>query len=1019
MISRKEIFSLFLIMSLLINPFVIVLNAGAMTMSYAGDASPAWDVRMEENIFTVSILYEPHDEVSTKTANNLFLKLSDSGLALDLVPIMSRSILSYRMSDSWMNIYIFHGTEEGMIIGSETIPWELIRCWIDESRATHHLFEACYSDALQDIAGDNPNVYGLQGQIDAKIALLDVLCKIYEILDVPASEHQESIAESLFDVTSLYLLENLNDILQRTMEPEEPMDGFYIDYDDKETPSRGPWGWIIDTLMALLLLSGFETGGWYTVNSTGILFDTSKINSGQQDTGKMKMEDMGNGNEETGEFPFDIPLDIRILPKIGTGPWYMPNYVDLTLSVQAKDGKIDLAEVLGLKKILEAAGYDISLELSPKLKATLRIGNFLKQIADANPEISGNPFQFMGGSLSIDFGFEFGIPLATFLDYVIPGTGTTVSKIMKALNMKVNLVNYLSLGVGMDYNATSDASQQSVKLKVGFGLDIKISLPSPKEYIKKAIGVSLPVDFITLGAKLSAKTGALAKASFGHKGDSFEVGLFYKFFFKFYASIFWIFKFSVEKKWEDEITFPLIQKEGSSNPPTNDHATLDLDGDGLNDALEGRMGLDNTTADTDGDNLSDGNELMNYFTDPFDNDTDDDGLTDDKEIIEWYKAGLDPFADYDNDGIPSIIDYDSDNDGLNDKDELIGINSGYYLKIIKTNPSMPDTDLDGFSDSEEWAFSLPGYENPHPDPTLKDTDADGLNDKFEYDWWDTQWGRPMAITEILDPDFDNDLLNDGMEFNIGTDPNDIDTDDDFDLDNDQFVNSTELALAFNTTQGNFTDYGEYIGNYFVAYPWSLEGCTPPDPTPTNPKRADSDFDGIIDSIEYKNSTYPLLHDSDGDNLEDLTDALTFGANCTDPDHDDDLIRDGDEVFYFNTTRGIANETIAALGYLSDPDVDDDGLIDGHELMIGTDPLNNDTDGDGLIDGLELDNNCDPLDQDTDDDTLFDGLEVIHMHTNPLRQDTDNDGLRDDFEAVEQTMYILYQGQFNFTTDPLD
>ena len=81
----------------------------------------------------------------------------------------------------------------------------------------------------------------------------------------------------------------------------------------------------------------------------------------------MKMEDMGSGDSNTGEFPFDIPLEFDVDPRIGSGPWYMPDYVDLVFTIQAKDGKLDLAEVLGLKQILKAAAARLR-ELKPLIE---------------------------------------------------------------------------------------------------------------------------------------------------------------------------------------------------------------------------------------------------------------------------------------------------------------------------------------------------------------------------------------------------------------------------------------------------------------------------------------------------------------------------------------------------------------------------------------------------------------------------------------------------------------------------
>ncbi|MBD3406284.1 MAG: hypothetical protein GF411_09260 [Candidatus Lokiarchaeota archaeon] len=1007
-----------LILSLVLNPLIFAVTA---TPTFQLNSEMDLDnraSRMNNNGYTVRILYNQDDTTSVRSARNIEHQLTKSDLIVEMTPVTDSDSLVENMKDSQTIIYVFHGVHAGICIGNDILPWSEMNEYTTESVVEHHVFQVCHSSVLDGFSNRH-NIHTLEGAVDTDIALLGALCSIYEIVDAAGPQY-EKIADSLFETTSFYLLSNLNKIVQRSFNPQETLDGFYIDYGQDETDARGPWGWIVDVFMSLLLVTGFTSNDWFSSNSTHITVDEDKVNGGSTDRGSMEMEDMGNGDSETGEFPFDIPLDFDVDPRIGTGPWYLPDYVDLVFTITAEDGALDLAEVIGLKQIMKAAGYGVSLTLTPKLSATLRIGNFLQQMEDANPALDGNPFSFMGGSLSIELGFELGIPLATFLDYLIPGTGKTVTTIMDLLNMKVNLVNYLSLALGMSYNSTTEASQQDVTLKVGFGLDISLSLPSPASYIKDAIGISLPLDFIKLGVKLNAKTGILAQASFGHKGDSFTVGLFYKLYFKFYASLFWIFKFDITKNWDDNIPFVSIQSQGSSNPPTEDHANLDLDNDGLWDELERSIGLDPTQADTDNDLVKDGNELLNFFTDPLDNDTDDDGLTDYEELALFYAAGLDPLADYDNDGEPCIIDYDSDNDGLNDKQELKGMSSAYWMETIKTNPSLPDTDFDGFTDYEEWEFAGPALEQPHPDPRKKDSDNDGLLDQFEYDWYVNNYGVPFPVLNILNDDVDGEGLLDGEEYTYNTSPIDIDTDGDYDWNDDNVINSTEQAAAVNNgIYGDFTDYGEVNGNTWSQWPFGLDDCKPKNPTPTDPLSNDTDNDGVTDVAEYTAGTLPVANDHDGDGLYDVADFFTFNANCSEPDTDFDGIRDGDEVNYFNLTRGIMNETIASLHYLNDSDVDDDGVLDGHELRIGTDPLNNDTDGDFLLDGEELEIGSYPLIPDSDGDSLLDGIEVHDHNTDPLRQDTDNDGLDDATEVAEQSLYILYHGNVTFFTDPND
>jgi len=1017
---RVKLYSSLLILSLLSNPIVAFFNFEASVRPDFNLFFSEIESSPQDDEYLVRVLFNPSDATNRKAAQRIERQLSPSELSIELVPITTKIALGKeQLIDSWLNVYFFHGTEGGMHINSGIISWQQLSHLLNASSVENHVFQVCYSGILREMV-NHCRVVGLKGSIDAEIALLGALCSIYQISKDSADSIPESLVQDLFDITSLYLLTNLNTIIQRSMNPQEPLDGFYIDYGQTETDSRGPWGWIVDVFMSLLLLTNFKSNDWFTTNSSHIEIDEAKVNGGTTDRGELEMQDMGKGDKDTGEFPFDIPLDFDVTPRLGSGPWYMPDYVDLVFTVTAEDGALNLAKITGLKEVMEASGYSVELKLTPKLSATLRIGNFLTQIADANPAIAGNPFKFMGGSLSMELGFELGIPLATFLDYLIPGTGKTVTAIMNVLNMKVNLVNYLSLALGMNYNATTEASGQDVTLKVGFGLDISLKLPSPAEYIKDAIGVSLPLDFIKLGVKLKAKTGIIAQAAFGHKGSSFKVGLFYNLFFKFYASLFWIFKFDVTKSWKDTVPFLEIQGAGGSKPANQEHANLDLDDDGLWDDLEVAMGLDPTLADTDNDLLKDGNELLNYFTSPLDNDTDDDGLSDYEELALFYAVGLDPFADYDNDGEPCIMDTDSDNDGLNDRQELKGMNSVHWAGIIKTDPSLKDTDFDGFSDLEEWMFGGPDIENPHPHPCKNDSDSDGLMDEFEYNWWVNEYPTPDPVLSILNPDVDGEGLLDGEEFDYGTDPTDIDTDGDFDTNDDGVISTDEQnAVMNNGNPGDFTDYGEIQGNTWVQWPFGLSNCKPLNPTPTNPLNNDSDGDDLTDAVEYNEGTNPVSEDSDGDGIKNTRDALFFHANCSEPDTDNDYLQDGREVQYFNLTRGISNDTIASLHYLNDSDIDNDGLLDGYELRIGTDPLNNDTDEDGLLDGHEVEIGSYPLVKDSDEDSLWDGPEVHDYSTNPLRRDTDNDGLTDATEVEEGSLYILYQGNVTYFTDPND
>lgn len=131
----------------------------------------------------------------------------------------------------------------------------------------------------------------------------------------------------------------------------------------------------------------------------------------------------------------------------------------------------------------------------------------------------------------------------------------------------------------------------------------------------------------------------------------------------------------------------------------------DTDGDGLKDGLElTSYKTDPNVVDTDYDNLSDGEEVDKYKTDPIVADTDGDSYTDGVEIRE----GSDPLD------ATSVPDDKNKND-ISDRWE-----SKYAIEV--RNGSQ-DTDGDGVSDNLEYKYDT--------DPTKIDTDMDGYTDSEE------------------------------------------------------------------------------------------------------------------------------------------------------------------------------------------------------------------------------------------------------------------------------------------------
>jgi outer membrane protein OmpA-like peptidoglycan-associated protein len=193
----------------------------------------------------------------------------------------------------------------------------------------------------------------------------------------------------------------------------------------------------------------------------------------------------------------------------------------------------------------------------------------------------------------------------------------------------------------------------------------------------------------------------------------------------------------------------------------------------------------------------------------------------------------------------------------------------------------------------------------------------------------------IMYAPFSDTDKDKDGLTNSQEDDLGTDPENADTDGD----------------------------GLKDGEEFMTYN-------------TDPLKADSDGDGLNDGAEVNQyTTDPNMADTDGDGLNDGDEVNTYYTDPLNADSDDDSLTDGNEV---NTHKTNPNKA----------DSDSDGLDDAKELSLQTNPTNKDTDGEGLSDGEEVNtHNTDPLKADTDGGTV-DDLREITRGTNPLNADDD-------------------------------
>jgi Bacterial TSP3 repeat len=444
----------------------------------------------------------------------------------------------------------------------------------------------------------------------------------------------------------------------------------------------------------------------------------------------------------------------------------------------------------------------------------------------------------------------------------------------------------------------------------------------------------------------------------------------------------------------------------------------DTDGDGvLNDKQE-RDGTTVTLQINDGASVTEAIKTRGDIVD-----TDGDGLTD---IIELDVAGLPRSFLSD----PRLAD--SDGDGLSDNDEYLYEFIYTFQTITAYNfdpdnlpnvfalATQSDTDADGLSDLIEFGLrSNIGYE---------DTDNDYLSDSDEQD----------VGTSFLSQDSDGDQIGDGFEVHIlETDPLDQDSDDNGvndsleDPDGDTLTNYEELYLTFTVPaeKGNPTpdtndsgiltnDAGRVInvidGKTYI-WIYDAENIILNGRVDSNGDILDENnvviFENNYTFIASGNGLKDGEEDPDNDGLSNSRE-LELGTSPWKQDTDGDGLDDGSEAAEDPNQPGsgisISNPLIS--------DTDGDGLFDSDEIAAGTDPRKVDTDGDNLSDAIEIGNGLDPLNKDTDRDYLaddvdpfpldidgdgdgiFDVVERLILQTKPEHADTDTDGIPDNQEV---------------------
>ncbi|MCE7740953.1 MAG: hypothetical protein GOP50_00720 [Candidatus Heimdallarchaeota archaeon] len=180
----------------------------------------AYSEREQENQdmyeLQVDIFFDKSSSTTEKLVRELKELLDKASLTYQCksLEILNRKSTA---TDSKYQIYVFHGSEEGLMLNQKTYSWDSLSYLLKRNEAKHQYLLSCYSSNINKFL--DYDLFSLDGEVDYMCAYISFLLALQEDI----KEDNSRMSKVIFEEAITYTNKNKYNLLDRLITPLESL----------------------------------------------------------------------------------------------------------------------------------------------------------------------------------------------------------------------------------------------------------------------------------------------------------------------------------------------------------------------------------------------------------------------------------------------------------------------------------------------------------------------------------------------------------------------------------------------------------------------------------------------------------------------------------------------------------------------------------------------------------------------------------------------------------------------------